>query len=109
MMVMSMFQRKSAAVPVVPNESLVRGKVMSIKQDAGAGGAEWQVTIKETRPVGNSPDFVQAYIGKTISVFVARGAAGAVAENDMIEAHLAYRGDERGGRFVLVGDGVRKL
>ena len=49
--------------------------------------------------------------GQTIRVSVqpAVQLQDALQENDSIEARVAYRGDEHGGRFSLVQDQVRKL
>ena len=48
-------------------------------------------------------------MGKTIQVYVHPRLQSALAEKDILEARVAFRGDERGGRFVLTEDQVRKV
>ena len=100
---------KFSGVPVVPNASVVRGRLLSVKADSSDHGSEWSVAVDEARDVANLPNFVQDYVGKTITVHVHSELKPALAEQDRFEARIAFRGDERGGLFTIIEDDVRKL
>lgn len=98
-----------SGVPVVPNASRVRGRLVRIKREPGARGSVWEITVDEARDVEGLPNFAQAHVGKIIQVYVHQELHHDLAERDSLEARIAFRGDERGGRFVLIEDDVRKL
>jgi hypothetical protein len=102
--------RKPLRVPVIPNEALVRGKLVSIKT-RGDGGSDFDIIVDNASDVSGYPNFAHSYIGQTIRLSVPPGVQfrDALKENNSIEARVAYRGDERGGRFNLVDDHIRKL
>ncbi len=93
--------------PVVPNASLVFGVLARIRPAPG-GDCVWEIDVTEARDVEGLANFVAPYRGKQLAVHVRAGLVSPVRELDVIEARVAFRGDERGGRFVLVGDNVRK-
>lgn len=98
-----------AGVPVVPNASQVRGRLIRIKPEPGERGSVWEIAVEEARDVEGFPNFAQAHVGQIIQVYVHPSIQHELAETDRMEARLAFRGDERGGRFVLIDDDVRKL
>ncbi len=101
------FQR--SGVPVVPNASLVRGRVERIAPEPGGRGSVWDIAVEKSDDVDGMPNFTRAHVGQTIQVYVHPQLSHTVAQEDSIAARVAYRGDERGGRFVLVDDHVQKL
>ncbi len=104
---MSGFQ--PSGVPVVPNASQVRGRLLRIKPEPGARGFVWEIAVYEARDIEGLPNFAKAHVGKIIQVYVHQESHRDLAEADSVEARIAFRGDERGGRFVLIEDDVRKL
>ena len=100
---------KPPSVPVVPNESIVQAQIVQITRDEDGQGWVWQSTVLSTRDVKGYPNFAQAYVGKHIEVYVQTTLRIRFSENDSFQAHIAYRGDERGGRFTLIENGIKKL
>lgn len=98
-----------SSVRVVPNASVVRGKLLRIRPEASGRGSVWEIIVDEAQSVEGLPNFVQSHIAQTIEVYVHPELRHDLAEMDAIEARVAYRGDERGGRFVLIEDDARKL
>ena len=97
---------RKAMAPVQPNAAHIRGKVVGIKREGD--GSNWEVAVDEVRDVGGMANFAQSEVGKTISVYVHPDMNCNIARGDAIEAQVAFRGDEKGGRFVVSGDDVRK-
>lgn len=97
----------SSAVPVVPNESRVRGRLVRIIAEPGGGGSVWEIAVGQAHDIGGLPNFAKAYIGQTIQVYVHHQLQHRVAEGGVLEARIAFRGDERAGRFILIEDDVR--
>ncbi len=104
-----MAEFRPSSVPVIPNASRVRGRILRIRPAPSGKGSIWEVSVDDAQSIGTSPNFVQPYIAKTIPVYVHPELGGDFAEMEAIEARVAFRGDEHGGRFVLVEDDVRKL
>ena len=104
-----MAKPESSRVPVVPNESTVRGRIVRVSPGPGGQGSVWKVAVKEAKSVGGLPNFARDRVGETINVHTNPQADLNLTEADEVEARVAFRGDERGGRFVLVGDDARKL
>jgi hypothetical protein len=100
--------RKASSVPVIPNAALVRGKLISVKARP-EGGSDFDIVVDNAFDVPGYPNFVRSYIDQTIRVSVHPGLQHTLKENDSLEARVAYRGDERDGRFTLVEDHLRKL
>jgi hypothetical protein len=98
------------AVPVVPNESLVVGEVLEKSLvDSSALGIEPQQTLLHLKlriitveGVEGKENFLQGQEGKTIEVYAKELDSPVVATNS-IEARITFRGDERMGRYWLVG------
>jgi hypothetical protein len=100
---------KPSSVPVVPNESIVQAQIVQITRDEDGQGWVWQSTVLSTRDVKGYPNFAKAYVGKHIDVYVQTTLRIRFSENDSFQAHIAYHGDERGGRFTLIENGIKKL
>lgn len=107
--VVPMLRFQPAAVPVVPNASMVRGKLLRIKPEPDGQGAVWEIRVDEARDVQHYPNFAESYVGEIIPVYVHEELQNALAEQDMLEARIAFRGGEHGGRFVLTEDDMHRL
>ncbi len=94
---------------VAPNASRIAGTVVGVEPEPNGRGSVWRIAVDRAIDVGNLPNFVRAHVGKIIPVHVQPRLKETVAEADTLEAQIAYRGDERGGGFVVVGNDVRKL
>ena len=94
-------------VPVVPNASRIRGRI--VRQTAGEEGALWEISLDTAEDVEGMPNFAHSYVGQTIQVHLHPTLKTSVKQGDSVEARVAYRGDERGGRFAIVGDDVKKV
>ncbi|MGA9995872.1 MAG: hypothetical protein WBP93_10675 [Pyrinomonadaceae bacterium] len=100
--------KMNRAARVVPNESKVRGRLLSIKPEADGEGSVWEIAVEAAEDVDNTPNFAKSHVGETIKVYVNAEDEHSIAEQDEIEAHVSYRGDEHGGRFALSGDVQKK-
>ena len=96
-------------VPVVPNAAVVRGRLTRIRSETDTAGTTWDVVVEAADDADNLPNFARAYVGKAIEVVVRPDTSPDLAEGDALEARVAFRGDERGGRFILIQDDARKL
>ncbi len=95
-------------VSVRPNSCRIRGRVLRIRPESDGPGAVWTVALNEAQDVPGSPNFATKHLGDAISLYVHPELAGSAAEGDLVSATISYRGDERGGRFAVVEDGVRR-
>ncbi len=98
-----------SAVPVIPNCSRVRGRLVQIRSEPGGDGSEWEILVQEAGDIENLPNFVKAHVGERIRVYVHQQLKHNFTEKELLEARVAFRGDERGGRFVLIGDDARRV
>jgi len=104
-----MSRRPMARAQVKPNASKVRGEIISIRPEPDGFGSNWKIAVAEAKDVDNLPNFARPYVGQIISVYIHPELKHNLSEKDQLEARVTYRGDERGGRFALVEDDVRKL
>src|SRR5436309_2217806 len=86
-------------VSAIPNAGLVRGRFIGAQPEEW--GSTWEIAVEESTDVEGMPNFVKPHIGQTIRVFVGDKAPTDVEVNDALQARVEYRGDERGGRFVV--------
>jgi hypothetical protein len=96
-------------VNAAPNESKIRGKIVKIDPGPEGLGSIWTIEVSETEDIDNLPNFARRYVGKLISVLVHPEMKKEIKEFDIIEAHLTFQGDERGGEFFLIDDKVRHV
>ena len=96
------------SVAAVPNAAIVRGRIRRIAADP-AGGTVWELAVETARDVPGMPNFAQAHVGQDLSVYVHPELSHDLAEGDRVQARVTFRGDERGGRFALAADDVRKV
>src|SRR5947209_6778599 len=94
-------------VPVQPNAATIRGRIVHVKPEGN--GSTLEVEVAEARDVDGMANFVRSEVGKSINVYIHPELNAKLVPRDSIEAQIAYRGDEDGGRFVLTDDKVRKL
>ncbi len=104
-----MLTSQPAGVGVVPNVSQVCGTLVRVAPERDGNGSLWKIAVDETRDVDGMPNFAQAYVGDTIQVYVHPHLRADVTEKGRVQARVAFRGDERGGHFVLVEDDVHRL
>lgn len=97
-----MTQSRSHAVPVVPNASQIRGQLRQIRPEPDGRGAVWTIRVDAAHDVEGMPNFARAYVGQPIEVYVHPELRPMLTEQNSLEARVAFRGDERGGRFVLL-------
>jgi hypothetical protein len=92
----------------MPNAARIRGKILHILPEADGFGAIWEVAIRDVQDVPGFTNFARSYRGDTVSLFVNPGLQARATAHDRIAAKVAFRGDERGGRFVVLDDDLRK-
>ena len=98
-----------SGAPVVPNAGKVIGRLLRITPEPTGHGSVWEIAVEDSRDVDDLPNFTKSHVGGAISVYVHPQLKHDLSETDRLEARVAFRGDERGGRFVLVDDDLRKL
>jgi len=96
------------AVPAVPNASKVRGKLLKAERDPD-GGWLWHVAMDDSQDVPGLPNFTRSYIGRVIDIYSRLSPSVIPHDGSRVEAKVSYRGDERGGLFLLSGDELRNL
>lgn len=96
-------------VPAAPNESMLQGKLVRIDSGPDGMGSIWSVEVIASHDVDQLPNFTQAHIGETISIYIHPEMKTSLAPGDNIQARVSYHGDERGGAFFLIDDDVSKL
>ena len=97
-----------ARAPVMPNAGRIRGQVVSVRPEADGRGTTWEVAIRDVQDVPGMANFARSYQGGTVALFVHPGLTGRAGVHDTITAKVAFRGDEHGGRFVVVDDDLHK-
>jgi hypothetical protein len=87
---------------------LVHGRILDIRPDPTSfrgEGADWKVEVAEVEDVAGARNFARGRAGSVIDLFIPSLPPGFdVAVGDVICARVSFKGDERGGRFVLVDD-----
>jgi hypothetical protein len=103
----------SSRVTTVPNESWLHGRVLDIRPDPTSfrgEGADWKLQVVAVEDVPGARNFARGRAGSVMDLFVPSLPPGVeVAVGDAIRARVSFQGDERSGRFVLVGDDLRKM
>ncbi len=97
-----------ARVPVMPNAGRIRGQVVRIQPEPDGFGATWEVLVRDVQDVPGLANFARSYHGGTLPLFVHPGLQDRAAVHDSISAQVAFRGGERGGRFVVLDDDLHK-
>jgi hypothetical protein len=92
----------------MPNAGRIRGQVVGIQPEADGFGSTWEVSVQDVQDVPGFANFARNYLGRTLELFVHPGLKDRAAVHDNIAAKIAFRGDERGGRFVVLDDDLRK-
>jgi hypothetical protein len=99
----------SLGAPVMPNAGRIYGEILRILPEADGFGAICEVAVQEVQDVPGFTNFARSYCGRTIAVFLHPGLQQRAAVHDRIVAKVAFRGDEHGGRFVVLDDDFRKV
>ena len=104
-----MYEPEPMGVQAAPNESRVRGRLLSITPGEAGQGTTWKLKVEKSLDVDDLPNFARAHTGKTIEILIPPELKHHLAKGDAIEARVCYDGDERGGAFFLIDGDVRKL
>lgn len=96
-----------ARAPVMPNAGRIRGEIVRILPEADGFGSTWKVSVQDVQDVAGFANFARNYLGRTLELFVHPGLENQAAVHDNIAAKIAFRGDEHGGRFVVLDDDLR--
>jgi hypothetical protein len=97
-----------ARAPVMPNAGRIRAQVLRIQPEADGFGSTWEVSVQDVKDVPGFANFARSYLDSTLALYVHSGLQGRAAVHDTIAAEIAFRGDERGGRFVVLDDDLQK-
>ena len=98
------------AVPAAPNESLIVGEVLEKNLiDASVLGIEprqpllyWKLRIITVENVQGRENFLRGQEGKTIEVY-SKELDSPVVPSQSIETRITFRGDEKMGRYWMIG------
>ena len=98
------------AVPAAPNESVVVGEVLEKNLiDASVLGIEprqpllyWKLRIITVENVQGRENFLRGQEGKTIEVY-SKELNTPVIPTQSIETRITFRGDEKMGRYWMIG------
>jgi hypothetical protein len=97
-----------ARAPVMPNAGRIRGEIVRIQPEADGFGSTWVVSVRDVKDVPGVANFARSYLGGTFALYVHPGLQDRAAVHETITATVAFRGDERGGRFVVLDDDLQK-
>jgi hypothetical protein len=100
---------KPYAAPAAPNESVIRGKMVSVRPAPGGAGCIWDVEVLESRDVAPLANFARSRVGEAIPVYIHPDLKTELKPGDLLEARVFFQGDERSGAFFLKDDDVRGL
>lgn len=103
------------AVPVIPNEAILRGTVMEycLTSSTLSGISPEQVlyklliSVEETEDVERYPNLLKGKEGQVLTFFTKETPSLEVF-GKRIKARVKYMGDERGGRFWIKDIGIIK-
>lgn len=90
----------ATAVPIVPNDSLVIARVLTVREDAPDTRPMWnlELLILASRDVEGLPNFTRDRVGQVIWTQTYENA-GQLQTPSLISAHVELRGDEHGSAF----------
>lgn len=99
------------AVPVVPNESLVTAEVVeqdivdsaTLKIEPKQELYRWKLRLIKVEAVQNKANFLAGYEGKSIEALSKEAPPVSSLVGKTIKARVSFRGDEKNGRYWLVG------
>jgi hypothetical protein len=92
----------------MPNAGRIRGEIVLVEPEADGFGSTWEVAVRSVQDVPGFANFARSYLGGTLRLYVHPGLQDRAAVHDHIAAKVAFRGDERGGRFVVLDDDLHK-
>ncbi|MGE5306682.1 MAG: hypothetical protein ACM3TN_25535 [Alphaproteobacteria bacterium] len=99
------------AVPALPNESLVTAEVMeqdivdstTLKIEPKQALCLLKLRLIKIEAVQKKANFLAGYEGKSIEALSREAPAISGLAGKTIKAHVSFRGDEKSGRYWLVG------
>lgn len=101
------------AVPAVPNESIIRGEVWQFSiLNANILGVEPEQTlymvrvkIRSSESIKGMANFTRDKVGQVIGIY-SKDKISADVFGTVVKCRITYRGDEGGGNFWLMGNGL---
>ncbi len=94
-------------VGVVPNRSLIRGKVVAMRPEPDGYGQTIEVEVADSENLGDLPNFVP-HAGQRIWFYLSESPMELHLGDD-IEAKATYRGGAGGGRYSLLPDDLKRI
>ena len=99
------------AVPAIPNESLVTAEVVehdtvdstTLKIEPKQALHRWKLRIIKIETVQQKANFLAGDEGKSIEALSKEAPAVSGLVGKTIKARISFRGDEKNGRYWLVG------
>ena len=99
------------AVPAIPNESLVTAEVVerdtvdstTLKIEPKQPLYRWKLRIIKIETVHKKANFLAGHEGKSIEVLSKEAPSVSGLVGKTVKARVSFRGDERNGRYWLVG------
>lgn len=99
------------AVPALPNESLVTAEVVkqdvvdstTLKIEPKQALYLWKLRLIKIEAVQKKANFLAGYEGKSIEALSKEAPAVSGLVGKTIKARVSFRGDEKNGRYWLVG------
>ena len=98
----------SCRVGVVPNQSLIRGKVVAVRPEPGGYGQTVEVEVANAERVGDLPSFIHQVAGQRLLFYISETDLD-LHPGDCIEAKATYRGGASGGQYSLLPDDIKRL
>ena len=99
------------AAPVLPNESVVIAEVVeqgivdstALKIEPKQSLYHWKLRLIKIEAVQKRANFLAGYEGKSIEALSKEAPAASGLVGKTIKARVSFRGDEKNGRYWLVG------
>jgi hypothetical protein len=99
------------AVPVVRNESLVTAEVVeqdivdstTLQIEPKQALYRWKLRIIKIEAVQKMANFLAGYEGRSIEALSKEAPSGSSLVGKTIKARVSFRGDEKNGRYWLIG------
>jgi hypothetical protein len=99
------------AVPAAPNESLIHGEIIEVEAidsltlDIRPSRKLLRLKLRliKVDAVEGKSNFLRAAEGKTVEVYATDGTKQPAAVGKTVKGRVSFRGDERNGRYWIVG------
>lgn len=91
---------------VIPNRSLVRGKVVGIRPEPSGYGQAIELEIIGSESIRDLANFIRNEPGNRVSFYLSENDVD-LHIGDRIEAKATFRGGPTGGRYSLLPDDIK--